>query len=81
MRIGEYLFGRVKRAGVDYAFGIPDDFALPLFNAMDQSGLKVASIRTNRQLGLRWTHTFACEVSARDVSSTWQKIAESAKSL
>ncbi len=41
MKLGEYLFKRVKELGVDHVFGIPGDFALPLFDAMDQSGLKI----------------------------------------
>lgn len=41
MRVGEYLFKRLKALGVDHAFGIPGDFALPLFRIMDEVGLHI----------------------------------------
>lgn len=40
MRVGEYLFKRLKALGVEHIFGIPGDFALPLFRALDEAGLK-----------------------------------------
>lgn len=39
MKIGEYLFTRLRQQGVGHVFGIPGDFALPLYGALDSSGL------------------------------------------
>ena len=36
MRIGEYLFQRVKDLGVRHTFGIPGDFALPLYQVLER---------------------------------------------
>ena len=40
MRVGEYLFHRIKALGVEHTFGIPGDFALPLWRAQETSGLR-----------------------------------------
>ncbi len=36
MRVGEYLIQRLKALGVRHAFGIPGDFALPLYQALER---------------------------------------------
>ena len=36
MRIGEYLFHRVEDLGVRHTFGIPGDFVLPLYQALER---------------------------------------------
>jgi indolepyruvate/phenylpyruvate decarboxylase len=36
MRVGEYLFRRVKELGVRHTFGIPGDFVLPLYQVLDR---------------------------------------------
>ena len=41
MKVGEYLFKKLKALGVDHAFGIPGDFALPLFRALDEARLQI----------------------------------------
>ena len=43
MKVGEYLFQRVKALGVDHVFGIPGDFALPLFKALEEASLQIVS--------------------------------------
>lgn len=40
MRVGEYLFQRLKALGVRHAFGIPGDFALPLYQALERSPIQ-----------------------------------------
>ncbi len=37
MRVGQYLFNELYKANVKYAFGIPGDFALPLYAALEES--------------------------------------------
>lgn len=39
MRVAEYLFQRLREHGVEHTFGIPGDFALPLFAAQEASGI------------------------------------------
>ncbi|RMF86499.1 MAG: thiamine pyrophosphate-binding protein, partial [Nitrospinota bacterium] len=41
MQVGEYLFSKIKALGVEHIFGIPGDFALPLFSAMEKAGLQI----------------------------------------
>ncbi|WP_447972157.1 alpha-keto acid decarboxylase family protein [Nitrospira sp. Kam-Ns4a] len=41
MRLAPYLFQRVAEAGVAHAFGLPGDLALPLFEALDASPLRL----------------------------------------
>lgn len=40
MDVGGYLFDRVCREGVTHTFGIPGDFALPLYAAQERAGLR-----------------------------------------
>lgn len=44
----EYLFRRIREAGVAHTFGIPGDFALPLYAAQEESGLKTV-VMTHEQ--------------------------------
>ncbi len=37
MTVSEYLLARLKSLGVDHVFGIPGDFILPFFLAMENS--------------------------------------------
>jgi len=37
MKVGQYLFNELYKANVKYAFGIPGDFALPLYAALEES--------------------------------------------
>ena len=41
MKVGEYLFRRFADLGVEHAFGIPGDFAIPLFESLEKSGLHI----------------------------------------
>ncbi|MBI4572059.1 MAG: thiamine pyrophosphate-binding protein [candidate division NC10 bacterium] len=40
MRVGEYLFNRLKALGVRHIFGIPGDFALPLYQALERTSIR-----------------------------------------
>jgi len=40
MRVGEYLFKRLKALGVRHTFGIPGDFVLPLYQALERTSIK-----------------------------------------
>jgi indolepyruvate decarboxylase len=40
MRVGEYLFHRLKALGVRHTFGIPGDFALPLYQALERTPIR-----------------------------------------
>jgi indolepyruvate decarboxylase len=40
MRVGEYLFQRVKALGVRHTFGIPGDFVLPLYLALERTSIR-----------------------------------------
>lgn len=40
MKIGEYIFRQIKARGVDHIFGIPGDFSLPLWRAVEAAGLQ-----------------------------------------
>jgi len=40
MRVGEYLFHRLKALGVRHTFGIPGDFVLPLYQALERTPIK-----------------------------------------
>jgi indolepyruvate decarboxylase len=40
MKLSYYLFQRLQQCGADYTFGIPGDFALPLYNDQAEFGLK-----------------------------------------
>lgn len=51
MKLSDYLFHRVVEAGAKTVFGIPGDFALPLFAALDRTGTKVATFAHEPALG------------------------------
>ena len=40
MRVGEYLFHRLKALGVRHTFGIPGDFVLPLYQALERTSIQ-----------------------------------------
>jgi indolepyruvate/phenylpyruvate decarboxylase len=40
MKVGEYLFEKVRSHGVEHVFGIPGDYAIPLYRALEASGLR-----------------------------------------
>lgn len=57
--VAEYLFRRLRAAGVEHTFGIPGDFALPLYAAQDESGLKTVVMTHEPSIG------YAADVYAR----------------
>lgn len=59
MQLAEYLFKRIREAGVTHTFGIPGDFALPLYAAQLQSGLKTVVMTHEPSVG------YAADVYAR----------------
>jgi indolepyruvate decarboxylase len=59
MYLAEYLFRRVREAGVTHTFGIPGDFALPLYAAQAESGLKTIVMTHEPSVG------YAADVYAR----------------
>ena len=40
MPLGDFLFAYLRRNGVQHGFGIPGDFALPMFAALERSDIK-----------------------------------------
>ncbi len=59
MKLADYLFKRVKDAGVEYTFGIPGDFVLPHYAAQERSGLKTVVMTHEPSVG------FAADAYAR----------------
>ncbi|MCS6859212.1 MAG: thiamine pyrophosphate-binding protein [Abditibacteriales bacterium] len=59
MHVAEYLFHRIRQAGVTCTFGIPGDFALPLYAAQEESGLKTIVMTHEPSVG------YAADVYAR----------------
>ena len=59
MYLAEYLFRRIQDAGVTHTFGIPGDFALPLYAAQSESGLKTVVMTHEPSAG------YAADVYAR----------------
>jgi indolepyruvate decarboxylase len=59
MRLAEYLFQRLKQRGVEVTFGIPGDFALPLFAAQEASGMPTVVMTHEPSVG------YAADVYAR----------------
>jgi indolepyruvate decarboxylase len=59
MYVAEYLFRRIREAGVTHTFGIPGDFALPLYAAQEESGLKTVVMTHEPSVG------YAADVYAR----------------
>ncbi len=40
MKLSHYLFLRLQQCGAEYTFGIPGDFALPLYAEQAEFGMK-----------------------------------------
>ena len=40
MKLAHYLFQRLRHCGAEYSFGIPGDFALPLYSEQQKYGFK-----------------------------------------
>lgn len=59
MRVAEYLFKRLSDHGVDVTFGIPGDFALPLFAAQEAAGMRTVVMTHEPSVG------YAADVYAR----------------
>lgn len=59
MKIGEYLFRQIKTSGVDHTFGIPGDFAIPLWRAQEAVGLQPVVVTHEPSAG------FAADAYAR----------------
>ena len=59
MRIADYIFKRLKEEGVEYTFGIPGDFILPLYAAQERSGMKTVVVTHEPSAG------YAADVYAR----------------
>lgn len=59
MHVGEYLFRRIQDAGVTHTFGIPGDYALPLYAAQSELGLKTVVMTHEPSVG------YAADVYAR----------------
>ena len=51
MKLSEYLFERVREAGAKTLFGIPGDFALPLFRTLDRLKIPVITFTHEPALG------------------------------
>lgn len=59
MYVAEYLFHRIKEVGVTCTFGIPGDFALPLYAAQEECELKTVVMTHEPSVG------YATDVYAR----------------
>ncbi len=59
MYVAEYLFHRIKEIGVTCTFGIPGDFALPLYAAQEECGVKTIVMTHEPSVG------YAADVYAR----------------
>ena len=59
MRVGEYLFQRLKAEGVTHTFGIPGDYALSLYDAQESCGLPTIVMTHEPSVG------YAADVYAR----------------
>jgi indolepyruvate decarboxylase len=59
MKLADYVFKRIKDAGVEYTFGIPGDFVLPHYAAQERSGLKTIVMTHEPSVG------FAADAYAR----------------
>jgi indolepyruvate decarboxylase len=51
MRVAEYLFQRLKERAVDVTFGIPGDFALPLYAAQEACGMRTVVMTHEPSVG------------------------------
>ncbi|HEU4754494.1 MAG TPA: thiamine pyrophosphate-binding protein, partial [Armatimonadota bacterium] len=59
MRLASYLFQRVRECGVEITFGIPGDFALPLYAAQEAAGMRTVVMTHEPSVG------YAADVYAR----------------
>jgi indolepyruvate decarboxylase len=59
VKVGEYLFHRLREAGVTHTFGIPGDFALPLYAAQSAAGMSTVVMTHEPSVG------YAADVYAR----------------
>lgn len=59
MKLSDYLFKRIKEAGVDCTFGIPGDYVLPLYAAQERCGMKTIVMTHEPSVG------FAADAYAR----------------
>jgi indolepyruvate decarboxylase len=50
-QISQYLFERIKQAGVACTFGIPGDFALPTFRWLEKSDIKLITMTHEPSVG------------------------------
>src|SRR5271170_7533114 len=57
--VAAYLFERIKAQKVEWTFGIPGDFVLPIYAAQAKSGLKTAVMSHEPSVG------FAADAYAR----------------
>ena len=63
LSVGQYLIRRLQDYGLKDIFGIPGDFALPLFDAIEASGLlPLYTLSHEPSVG------FAADAAAREVS-------------
>jgi len=58
-KLADYVFKRIKDAGVEYTFGIPGDFVLPHYAAQERSRLKTVVMTHEPSVG------FAADAYAR----------------
>lgn len=58
-KLADYLFERIKKAGVECTFGIPGDFVLPLYAAQERIGIKTVVMTHEPSIG------FAADAYAR----------------
>jgi TPP-dependent 2-oxoacid decarboxylase len=49
--VGSFLFDHLHRAGVEHAFGIPGDFALPTFRWLQNSPIKLLTMTHEPSVG------------------------------
>jgi indolepyruvate decarboxylase len=59
MRVGEYLFQQLKALGVRHTFGIPGDFVLPLYQALERTSIQTIVVTHEPAAG------FAADAYAR----------------
>ena len=57
--VGEFLFQHLHAEGLEHAFGLPGDFALPLFHCIDQSSINLITMTHEPGVG------FAADAYAR----------------
>lgn len=57
--LADYLFKKLRKEGVEYTFGIPGDFILPLYAAQQRSGMKTVVMTHEPSAG------YAADVYAR----------------